>query len=132
MQRTHRIDLYAPRAMASHEAEDAWGRPTSARFAAPALATAVECNLQPQTGKVEQMAAGREAGATWKGFAPKAAPVAADQLAVVTAVREGGAWVTPPASHPIHMLVEQVGYQGGQWDTEFWLSLSSERVEVTP
>lgn len=110
MERTHRIRLYDPPALDADPydtAEAGW----------TAVGAEVAANLQPLTGSVQQTAAGREVGATWKGFIPAGVAVREDQGLVVTS------GVGPRA-----FRVKQVGEQGAPWDTEVLLDTTEEVI----
>lgn len=81
------------------------------------LAENVPANLQPLTGDVRQMAAGREIGATWKCFVPPG-----------TSVREDAGVVVLSGVGPTTFRVRQVGQQGGKWDTEMLLGITQESI----
>lgn len=122
MERTHRVSLHQ---QATAATEDAHGRPAGPRWGA-AVATDVECNLQPAGGDVRQAAYGREIDADWQGFFPPDTDVRTDMLIVVSAVRSGTTWITPPASHPTSFRIRHLGYQGEGWDTEALLGSTME------
>jgi hypothetical protein len=116
VKRTHTVSQYRraePAAQASPYADasagSAWGGP---------VAVDVGCNLQPLTGSVRESAAGAEVNADWKGFFPSA-----------IALEAGDGLVVTDGVGPQRFLVQQVGAQGGRWDTE---ALLSSVVEAIP
>lgn len=78
---------------------------------------AIEANLQPLTGSVEQTAAGRAVEATWKGFVPAGTVVKQDDGVVVLS-----------GAGPTAYRVKQVGEQGAPWDTELLLEETTETI----
>jgi hypothetical protein len=77
----------------------------------------VDANLQPLTGSVQETAAGREVGATWRGFVPAG-----------TEVEEGDGVVVLSGVGPTAYRVKQVGAQGAPWDTELLLDVTQEDI----
>ena len=109
--RTHVVSFYRPAGAGA----DPYAEPTAGAFEAVAVAANVPANLQPLTGSVQQSAAGREIGATWKGFVPAGTPVAEDFGVLV---------LSGPGSR--RFRVAQVGEQGAPWDTELMLAETAE------
>lgn len=108
MKRTHRVQVYRPPASDANP-YDATGS------AWEASGNPVDANLQPLTGSVQQTAAGREVGATWRGFLPAG-----------TAVAEGDGIQVLSGAGPSRFRVQQVGEQGAPWDTEVLLDRTEE------
>jgi len=110
VKRTHLVRAYAPPAAPVDPyapSVPVW-TPRGAAFHA---------NLQPLTGKVEQTAAGRAMGATWRAFVPAGTGVEPDDGLVVL---EG--------EGPRVYRVKDVGPQGRPWDTELYLDLTPEVI----
>lgn len=104
MKRTHRIRVFRQ------------GKANPYTGAAPwELAGEYDANLQPLTGSVQQSAAGREIGATWRAFVPAGAAVKEDDGILVT-----------QGVGPERYRVVQAGPQGAPWDTELMLSRTRE------
>lgn len=85
-------------------------------------AAAVDANLQPLTGSVQQQAAGREVVADWKGFVPPGTVVVVDD----------GMEVTAGPGAPMRFRVAQVGPLGDDWDTELLLRRTEEEFTLAP
>lgn len=118
--RTHVVDIYPPREGQSQR--NPYGAPV-ARFAAAPVAVGVEVNIQPLTGSVEALAAGREVRASYKIFAPPGTPLREDYGIKVTSV-------LVPNSAPVGSayVARFVGEHGGKWDTEVLADRTPESV----
>lgn len=104
MKRTHRIRVYRPGKADPYSGSSGWT--PGAEY---------DANLQPLTGSVQQSAAGREIGATWRAFVPAGAQVKEDDgIQVLEGVG------------PERYRVVQAGPQGAPWDTELMLSRTVE------
>ena len=121
--RSHQITV---KRLAAGTTEDEYGNVTSTWGT---VATA-EVSLQPMAGDVVQLAAGREVGATWRGFGPAGLDIRADDGVVVTAIRgSGDSWVAVPANHVALFRVRSVAPQGPDWEVEFLLGDTQETFD---
>ncbi len=110
--RSHVVSIYRP----LEPVDDPYAPPAGTFDAVP-IAADVPANLQALTGSVQDTAAGREIGATWKGFVPPGTPV--DEDYGITVLSGYGSR---------RFRVRQVGEQGAGWDTELMLAETAEAI----